>query len=590
MRQAWLIAGTALTLPLAGLGMVAAADTRATPPVAAPPARLPGYAATLAQQRVTGPSAWRALPESDAWAALSRAAPGDRQRARWDYARSLVAKARGAEAQGVLTVMQLDDPDLAMVPAFRLARGAAFVLSASPAEALDLLGDPALAANSEGCAWRLRALAGAGYAAQALRELHCALPAVNARHGAARLPFVLAAARATVDSGAPTNALQWLKGVAGKNAEATILQARALIALGRHREAMLMLDRTPAGGSEASRMEARLIGIELGLATRALRPATALKQLADLRFGWRGDQIEERALRLSHRLSHEARDARGALATGAVLFRFFDPGAQGPGFAAALQSDLAAVLDDDTLPLDQAAGAFWDYRDLMPSGSEGDRLVSRLGRRLEAAGLYERAADLFEHLLFVRAEDLARGPLSVQVATLHVLAGHPDRALAALRRTAQPGYTNEMIYARKRVEAAALSQIGQIPASLAVLQEVPDAAALRSEILWKKRDWSGLVTQTAAIVPPRRSLSDIDQVVLLRHAIALAMLGREDALAQFHARYAMRFAPLPTAAAFDVLTASPNSVDPEAIARAMASLPAASPAGDLAVLFEAEKK
>ncbi|MBB5685254.1 tetratricopeptide repeat protein [Sphingobium boeckii] len=586
MKSRFLWAAAMIVLPLPA-AMVLGADT-----IALSPARLPGFAALLAQQpAIAAPAGWKALSEAEAWTALSRAGDAGRQGARWAYARSLIAQRRGAEAHGVLSVMQQDDPDLAMVAAFRLARGAAYVLTGRPSDALDVLGGNGLADNPEGCAWRMRALAEAGYAAQALGEGRCALPAVNARGGRARLPFVLAAARAAIETGQPDDALGWLAGVSDRDMQADIYRARAYLALGRPEEARARLDRAGQRGSMTERMDAQLTGIELGLATHALAPAAALKQLADLRFIWRGDHIEERALRLSYRLSGEAKDSGGALATGAILFRFFDPAAQGPGFVSGLQAHLTAVLNaSNTLPLDQAAGIFWDHRDLMPSGAEGDKLASSLGARLQEAGLYDRAAELFEHLLFVRAQDLARGPLSVRVASLHILAGHSDRALSALNRTAQDGYTDEMIHARKRVEAAALSQAGKIPEAFAVLQEVPDAGALRAEILWNKRDWSGLIAETGHALPSGGALSDVDQAIILRHAIALAMLGHEDALAALHSRYAAVFARLPTAPVFEMLTASADTVNPGAIARAMASLPTASPAGEMAALFDVARK
>jgi hypothetical protein len=87
-------------------------------------------------------------------------------------------------------------------------------------------------------------------------------------------------------------------------------------------------------------------------------------------------------------------------------------------------------------------------------------------------------------------------------------------------------------------------------------------------------------------LPPPGKLSDVGQAVVLRHAIALAMLQREAALARLRDRYAASFAKLPTAAAFGLLTAKPGTVDPARMANAMASLPSASPAGAIGDLIE----
>ncbi|RJF85742.1 hypothetical protein [Sphingomonas cavernae] len=559
-------------------------------PAAPAPVRLPGFAAALAQQpEAAMPSVWRVIPDEAAWKLLSKAKGVHRQRARWNYVRSLVGRGRGPEAWGVLEVMQQDDPDLMMVDAFRLARGAALTLMGRPADGFAELSGPGLVNNAEACAWRVLTLAQTGFGEQAMAHVNCALPAINARKGADRRRFIIGMARAAVETGKPELASRWLAQLPDRDSAANLYRGRVSLALGQPAEARLRFARVEQSGTMAERMDARLSQIEAKVANGSIRPAAALKELDKLRYVWRGDHIEERALQLSYRMSAEAGDLRGALGAGATLFRFFEPGRQGPDFVAGLQARLSAALDPASkLPLDQAAGLYWDYRDLAPSGAAGDFLVNQLAERLQIAGLYGRAADLLEHQLFVRARDLAQGPLSARVASLHILAGRPDRALSALRKTAGNAYPDDMINARKRVEAVALSQIGKVEEAFAVLQDVPGASVLRAEILWKNRDWAGLAIESEAQLPAANGrISDVDQAVVLRYAISLAMLGREDALADMRVRYGASFAGLSTAPVFDMLTAAVGTVDPAAVTRAMTSIPSVSPAGDLAELIEA---
>ena len=65
------------------------------------------------------------------------------------------------------------------------------------------------------------------------------------------------------------------------------------------------------------------------------------------------------------------------------------------------------------------------------------------------------------------------------------------------------------------------------------------------------------------------------------------MLGREDALVRLHDRYHAAFGKLPTAAAFETLTAAIGAIDPATVSAAMAAIPSASPAGDIADLVDA---
>ena len=592
----------ALPLLLATAGVIAAPSApppaAKTPPVAPAPAgaaapaaaRLPGFAAELAQDSpLDTPSAWVVIPEADAWQTLSHASGVARQGARWAYARSLIGRGRGAEAIGVLDVMRADDPDLAMVDAWKLAHGAAHVLIGEMVPAMDELGEGGLTTNAEACAWRLRAAAELGRASDALTMIACARPALVVRSTPAREPFLLAIAHAAVNAGKPDLAMQWLAPLPDRDAAANLYRGRALGLLGQGAEARLRLARVEQGGTTPQRMDARLSLIEIASANGWIPPAAVQKRLEALRFVWRGDEVEERALQLGYRIASQGNDLEEALRTGATLYRFFDPARQPPGFVEGLQAKLGAALDPATgLPLDKAAGLFWDYRDLMPGGAAGDQLVAKLGDRLQAAGLYERAAELFEHQLLERATDLTQGPLSVKVASLFILAGRPDRAVVAMRKTAKVDYPDAMLFARKRVEAVALDQLGRTAEAFAVLQDVPDGAAIRSEFAWRKHDWNNVVAETASQLP-RGRLDEVGQAIVLRRAIALAMLGQENDLAALHGRYADAFAHLASGPAFAMLTAEPKTVSPASLAKAMAALPAVSPVGDLASLIEAGK-
>lgn len=592
MKKAALLAAT--TLIVAAAPVQPAAEHAGLPEIEVsapmPTAKLPGFAAALADQPLAaGPVAWEVIPNAEAWARLATADRDERQDARWAYARSLVGSSRGPEALGVLDVMRQDDPDLALVPAYQLAAGIALSLANRGVEALHALSGQELSSNPEACLWRLRTLAENDLPQDAMRQFNCALPALNARPGSARAPFVLAAARAATMLGRPALALQWLQQLPDRHASANLLRGKAYLALNEAQAARLRLARVEQSGSPIERMDAQLSTIEAAIANRTMPPAAALQKLDAIRFSWRGGEIEERALRLTTQISEQSHDMRRSLEAGATLVRYFDLSGANAALLPALRTQLAAALAPDSgLPIDQAAGLYWDFRDLAPAGAEGDLLVARLAGGLQAAGLYARAAELLGYQLSQRAKDVAQGPLSVRVASLHILAGRPDRALQALRTTDAVNYPQDMRWERKRVEAAALHLAGKSAEAMAVLQDVPDGNRIRTEILWRKQDWGNLIDAAEPLLPKAKHLTDVDQAVVLRHAIALAMLGREDALAQLRSRYLAAFTSLPTRESFETLTRAAGSLEAASISKAMAGLPSASPAGEIADLLDAK--
>lgn len=467
---------------------VAAVIARAK--VAAHDPRPAGFSAILADaEPITGPDRWTVINDSRAWAALATAPQGNaRGAARWAYARSLIGQGRGQEARGVLEVMLAADPSLALVDNFRLALGAASAEAGNVDAAVAALGQSAssdtLASNPEACAWRLWALTARVMPQQALQQIRCALPALNQRSRRGRAPFLYAGARALLATGRPALVAAWLSTLPEADVAANLYRARAALALGdaAGARARLALARD---GSRQQQVESEIIHLEADFAAGRLTTAQ-IARLDRLALIWRGDALETRVLRLSYQVGTAQHDLRRSLGAGAALIRYCRLGEAAAPLLAELQELLARGLATGSrIPIADAAGLFWEYRDLSPVGAQGDFLASQLADRLASQGLYLRAADLLRHQLIERAHDVAQGPLSAHVASLYILSGRPTAALEAIRATDGNDYPLAMQWERHRMEAVALFQLGRRSEALAALQDVPDGAALRAEIIGK---------------------------------------------------------------------------------------------------------
>jgi hypothetical protein len=571
------------------------------PPASSPPASSPPppprhapspFAAVLSRQPLGhGPAAWPTLNEATAWRALAGATPATRQATRWRYAQALIARDRGGDALGVLDVMAADDPALARVAAWRRARGIALTLLGRRDAAIAAFDDRALDTDTETCLWRLRSLAsaraGTAPAPPPLTLLHCAVPALNARTASARRPFLFAAARAAIDAGRPAPVIAWLQPVAAADPEAALLRGEAELAAGHPAAARRWFALASRAADPGQRAAGTLGVIDTGLADRSLAPGAALRQLAALQFRWRGGPTERRALTTTLTLALRRHDEPAILATGAALLRYCETGADAVPLSAMVQAHLVGLLAADSrVPLATAAGLLWEYRDLVPTGAPGDRMAWMLADRLQQAGLYARAAELLEHRLRGVEHDVEQGPLAVRIATLRILAGMPDAAVRVLRETGMVPYPETILDDRRRVEAIALELLGKHAEALAVLADSRDSRAVGAELQWHARDWPRLVQSGEAMLPAG-PLTEAAQVIVLRQAIALAMLGREPALQRLNRRYARAFAPLPTGPVFAMLTAPVGTVDPDRLGRAIEALPAAGPAAMVADLLTA---
>ena len=559
------------------------ADADAEPeavPASTPPAP---FAARLAEMPLQ--QALASEPLDKAWQVVARSDSASRQQARWNLARALAQHGRAAQSLGVLGVMQADDPDLELVAAWRFAYGAALGDLGRTNAALSAFNDPGLRTMGTACAWRLRLNADKGEWQDAASEFRCAAPAMDAMDSLTKRPFVLAAARTAIGLGEPDKALTLLSRLDDGDALANLLRGAAMIASGQREEGSLRLRRVTLSGTQPERAAAQLELIEAGIADKSLSDAQAAKRLDTLLFRWRGDDTERRALDLRWKIAEAMNDDRAALQAGATLFRHFDLGRQTRPVLERLQAMLASLLDDRKLALSQAAGIYWEYRDLAPTGAEGDAMAFHLADRLTEARLFARAAELLRYQMDYRAKDIAKGPISVRVAELELLADRPEAALEAMEASDSPSYPADMLADRRRMSAIALFRVGRTSEAMTMIDLVPNSAALKAEMLWHKRDWVRFAGVNGSTLPGPGKVDPVAETALLRQAVALAMQGDEAGLAKLRRTYGKAMNGRPGGKALEMLTARPDQIDPGSIEAALAAMPGAPAAGALSSLL-----
>lgn len=574
-------AGTALAAgdatPAGPAKIVAQGAQPAKPTLGGGVAKPPPFAAQLAEMPRAAPGELPAIDIPLAWSLIARSTAETRQAARWKLASALLAARRGAEALGVLETMQRDDPALELVPAWRLAMGKANVLVNREAAALAWFNAPELMAEPDACAWRIRA--GAVITGQdGSTLLKCAVPAILAHHGAERETFMLDAATGLMRSGHHDRALRFLAALRDNSSSANLQRGIALLATGQYEPGKLRLERVMLSGTPAERAAAEFALIREGLTRAKIKPGEAVKRIDALTFRWRGGEVERAALDLKWQIADRARDPVLGLVASATLFRHFDLGAQTGTTLTRIQDGLQALVTDPKRPIAQAAGLFWEYRDLAPTGAPGDLLVSTLADRLSAAGLHVRAAELLQHQMQNRAIDIAKGPLSVRIARLYLLADKPDQVLVAMRRSDGPDYPESIAEERRRMQVIATWRAGRRADALAMLDQIKSAEDLRAEMLWQARDWKRFVEANRPILAPGRNGA------VLRQAVALVMLGDEPALAALRKRYLPAMRGTKAGEALGALASPSGAVNPAALDAAMAGVSETTADGDLLLL------
>jgi hypothetical protein len=335
--------------------------------------------------------------------------------------------------------------------------------------------------------------------------------------------FRLLQAESQIETGDAAAADAVLAGVQSRTESAARLYliGRAHAARGATDRAVAAYNWAARTGADAWTHRARLAG--------ALAEGEATESLERLSLDWRGGAFErELNLALGRRRLADG-DLKGGLRMlGLVLAHHADSDA-----ALVAEEAIAAVLPGLLAagsPLDPkgAAQLFFEYVEFAPAGREGDALIRTAAEKLSALGLYRQAAQLLDHQAFKRLRGRERSLVAIELAELHLRAGAPGDALAALRATRLAGLEEDANARRRRIEAKALAALGRTEEALALLSAAAAAGdlLLRAEVNWSRRAWAAAAVDYASYFAATERLdSRADREAAVRAAAAFLLSG-----------------------------------------------------------------
>lgn len=277
-----------------------------------------------------------------------------------------------------------------------------------------------------------------------------------------------------------------------------------------------------------------------------LTPEAAIVRYENLRFLWRGDKVEEESLYRLGQLYIQTGRYHEALERLRSLTANFPES----GYAEKAAAQMTKVYEDvimgrakgpDTDKLDILA-LYYDFRELTPSGEEGDKLVTHVADELAALGLYERAEDILKRQLQFRVRDRkAVGRLGFKLAEVHAKNFKPQAGLKVLDNTNSSSLPASLKAKRKllRAELLALDQRPEAALSTALEVNTPAAKARQAALAWElgrdKVIIDALSERFNGAGGTEWTLQDATQFLQL--ATALSRTGQRERLSELRLNY-----------------------------------------------------
>lgn len=500
-------------------------------------------------------------------AATARLAESDANKARLVLARFLIAHELAPEALGVINLMQASDPKLASDPSLAALRGAADYMMGRYADARTALSTTALDNDPHAALWRGLTEAKLERWSEARRDLaaadavlHFYPPEWTVRARVARATTGIA----TGDIATAADAMEGMGTVpAGDEAQAHLLAARILAARGYRNQAIAAMRVVEASRNPPVAADATFVRVETELAAGRIKPAQAIDQLEQLRYRWRGDNLELRTLRKLGGLYFDAkrwREGLSVLRVAALNFGNTDSGREAQDQMRTAFTDLFLHGKADAMKPVDSLSLFYDFIELTPIGADGDEMIRRLSDRLVAVDLLGPAEQLLDHQVHKRLDGVARAVVATKLAAIYLLDHKPKDALGVINDTRQTRLPDEINEQRRLLESRALAAMKQYDMAIDLIadDDTPDAKRLRADVYWEASNWPVAAAKIEELLGDRwqsdAALTEQERNNVMRAAISYSLAGDDVSLVRFKLHYAPKMNASADASAFAVVT------------------------------------
>jgi tetratricopeptide (TPR) repeat protein len=255
----------------------------------------------------------------------------------------------------------------------------------------------------------------------------------------------------------------------------------------------------------------------------------AIKRLDRNRIVWRGDGLELNLLLLLGKLQLDAKNWTEGLRTYRDIVTYFPTVPEAIPTAQKMAETFSYLFNqggaDAMKPVD-ALSLFYEFRELTPIETEGDRMIRNLADRLVSVDLLGRAAELLDHQVRYRLQREERSRTGTKLALIYLLDRKPNEALQTLELTGYGQNPLDLQRTRNQISAAAYTDIGDYESALKVLENdmSQEGMKARLNVYWDEKDWKNVVNTAEMILSnrndPSAPLSTYETDALLKLATA----------------------------------------------------------------------
>lgn len=501
---------------------------------------------------------------------LARAPSGSRNTVRWNLVRFFFAHDRAAEGIGIMEVVAGEDLSAFQLPEYRLLRGAMRLMLRRLDEAAEDLLDRSLEADPHAALWRTSLAVARKDWDEAKRQYATGASVLKYYPPHHKARFRLDAALAASMTNDITMLRVELAGIENRNL-GDKLRTRAAL----YRARLLEMEDDPAAADEQyalvmkagylpTAVAAEFARVKLLARSGKLDAEGQIKALESLRYKWRGGALELDVLHSLGRKYIESGDPANGLQILRRAITFFPNSVLAPGIAHEMNTAFRALFLEgaaDEMSEVSSLALYYEFRELTPTGSDGDDMIRKLSERLVSVDLLNQASELLDHQVKFRLRGAEKARVGARLAIIHLLDRQPRDALTAIRMSRYPRIDASLKTERSHLEARALAEMERRGEALRLLEGDTSNAAeqIRADIHWGGKDWARAATRLERVLGGSLADNELlpsERFQVMRLAVALSLAGDRTGLDRIRRRFGAAMAATRDRAPFDILTSA----------------------------------
>jgi tetratricopeptide (TPR) repeat protein len=290
-----------------------------------------------------------------------------------------------------------------------------------------------------------------------------------------------------------------------------------------------------------NRARCRLQSVKYRTTIKDITIDEALQELEKIAVIWRGDDLEIGIQQEIGDMYLKSGQVQEALRTWKRVKNNYPTHAQ----SLILERKMNKVFIDYFLKSNQktpveafeATATFYEFKELMPIGRIGDRIIEKLIANLVKLDLVESASDLLAHLIKNRLSGTNKERAINELLRLYIAQNKIDEAMSTLSLGDDyEDLPQDIRTERKFMHARLLGKKGRVEAAMDLLvdEDLRDADPIKSQIFWENKKWDKFTLHSEpylySIIDNKDTLSDEDLVKLVMQCIAYIKSGQQELL------------------------------------------------------------